>query len=200
MGRIRTSTRADRTDSSVDALRVVRAVTASCLLFLALGITYGEKIGTWLQNTPTTTNGWLFIGWLIAGPPYLIAFLCWHERARLRPSQRRNLTYLLALWIGLSMFVLPARVHGVDVQFGTAALIGDPLSAGWIWGALANLVGFGFGAVVLVVLRRSVKGRPTRRQREMTIRLLERAWLVLLLASVGFALYAPNTGFVHTGT
>lgn len=172
----------------------------ACVAFGAIGATWGEQIGLRLQDTPTTTQGWLFIGWLISGPPYLIGMLAWYERGRLDRGQRRTLTYVLAVWIGLSMFVLPARVHSVDAQFGTAALVGDPLSAGWAWGALANLLGLGFAAVALIVLHRSVSGRPSARQQELTIRFLERAWLLLLVASLGFALYAPNTGPIHTGT
>jgi len=76
----------------------------------------------------------------------------------------------------------------VDSQFGTGALIGDPLSAGWAWGALANIIGVVFAALVLFVLYRSVEA-PTREQRDLTIRFLERAWLLLLTVSLGFALY-----------
>lgn len=176
------------------------AVITACVFFGAIGVTWGEQIGLKLQQTPTTTEGWLFIGWLVSGPPYLIAVLAWFERERLDRRQRRDLTYVLAVWIGLSMFLLPARVHSVDAQFGTAALIGDPLSAGWTWGALANLLGLAFAAAALTVLHRAVPGRPSRRQQELTIRFLERAWLLLLVASLGFALYAPNTGPIHTGT
>ena len=183
-----------------DRRRFVLAVTVSCLFFLAVGRLWGEDIGLKLQQTPTTTNGWLFIGWLIGGPPYLITGLAWYERRRLRPRQRRNLTYLLALWIGLSMFVLPARLDGSGTQFGTAALVGDPLSIGWAWGALANMLGFGFTGLVLMVLTRSVRGRPTRQQRDLTMRFVERAWMVLLVVSLGFALYGRGTGVFHSGT
>jgi len=88
----------------------------------------------------------------------------------------------------------------VDTQFGTAALVGDPLSAGWLWGTLGNVVALLFTIAVVVVLRTSVHGRPTPRQRELTARFLERAWLALLVVSLFFALYAPNSGPVHTGT
>lgn len=186
--------------SGAELRKFALTVVAFGLLFGALGRTWGESIALQLQKTPTTETGWLFVGWLVAGPPYVVAILCWHERRRFRPAQRRNVEVLLAAWIGLSMFVVPARVHSVDQQFGTGALVGDPLSLGWAWGTLANLVGLGFAALVLTVLHRSVPGRPTAAQRDLTIRLLERAWLVLLLVSLGFALYGHDTGVFNSGT
>lgn len=192
MGSIRTS--------GAERRRFVVAVVGCCVLFGALGRVYGEDIAMQLQKTPTTTEGWHFIGWLIAGPPYLIAILAWHERARLRRSTRRNLVYVLSVWIGLSMLILPARIDGVDEQFGTGALVGDPLSIGWAWGALANLVGFVFAGLVLFVLHRSVPGRPTRSQRDLTARFLERAWMVLLIVALGFALYGRDSGIFTNGT
>ncbi len=186
--------------SGADRRRFVRAVAGFGMLFGAIGVTCGEQIGLQLQETPTTTLGWLFIGWLIGGPPYLVTILCWHDRDRFRPRQRRNLAYGLGAWIGLSMFVLPARVNGVDEHFGTAALVGDPLSVGWAWGTLANLVGFAFAALVLTVLHRSVPGRPSPEQLDMTIRFLERAWGLVLLVSLGFALYGQDSGIFQSGT
>ena len=92
-----------------------------------------------------------------------------------------------------------ARTVGVDSQFGTGALVGDPLSAGWAWGALAAVVGLAFTAIVLRVLHRSVDD-PTREQRDLTVRFLERAWLVLLVVSLGFALYGGRAGVFNGGT
>ena len=177
----------ERTELS-ERRRFVLAVFGFAVLFTALGRILGEDIALQLQETPTTTLGWRLIGWLVAGPPVVLAIITWHERHRLRPKQRRNRSYLLAAWLGLSMFILPARTVGVDSQFGTGALIGDPLSAGWAWGALANIIGVVFAALVLFVLYRSVEA-PTREQRDLTIRFLERAWLLLLTVSLGFALY-----------
>jgi len=110
------------------------------VLFTAIGRLYGEDIALGLQKTPTTTLGWRFIGWLVSAPPFVLAIISWHERHRLRPEQRRDRTYLLAGWIGLSMFVLPARTTSIDSQFGTGALVGDPLSEGWAWGAVASVL------------------------------------------------------------
>lgn len=184
----------------LDLRRFAVAVVGFGVLFGALGRAWGEDIALELQQTPTTEFGWLFIGWLVAGPPYIIAILTWHEGRRLKPNQRRNAGLLLAAWIGLSMFVLPARVDSVDSQFGTGALVGDPLSLGWAWGALANLIGFAFAALVLTVLHRTVPGRPSRKQLDLTTRLLERAWLMLLIVSLGFALYGNDAGIFHSGT
>jgi hypothetical protein len=187
-------------DKRTELRRFLLAVAAFAVVFGAIGRTWGEDIAVQLQKTPTTEPGWLFIGWLISGPPFIVAALVWHEGGRLRPSQRRDRGLLLAAWIGLSMFVLPAKVASVDKQFGTGALVGDPLSLGWSWGMLANVVGFVFAAVVLTVLHRTVPGRPSSRQLDLTYRLLERSWLVLLVVSLGFALYGNDAGIFHSGT
>jgi uncharacterized protein involved in exopolysaccharide biosynthesis len=49
------------------------------------------------------------------------------------------------------------------------------------------------------VLHRSVDV-PSREQRDLTARFLERAWLVLLVVSLGFALYGARTGVFHGGS
>lgn len=187
-------------DSRTELRRFLVAVFAFGVIFGAIGRTWGEDIAMELQKSPTTEIGWLFIGWMVSGPPFIVAALVWHEGGRLKPSQRRYRGLLLAAWIGLTMFVLPARVDSVDAQFGTGALVGDPLSLGWAWGMLANVVGFVFAGLVLTVLHRTVPGRPTQRQLDMTYRLLERAWLVLLVVSLGFALYGSDAGIFHSGT
>lgn len=176
----------------------VLATVGFAVLFTALGRLLGEEIALQLQRTPTTGLGWRFIGWAIAAPPVVLTIVVWHERRRLRPEQRRRRSLTLALWLGLSMFVLPARTVGVDSQFGTGALVGDPLSAGWAWGALAAVVGLAFTAIVLLVLHRSVQD-PTQEQRDLTVRFLERAWLVLIVVSLGFALYGGRAGVFNGG-
>lgn len=188
----------ERTDAE-ERRRFVLALVGFAVLFAAIGRVYGEDIALQLQKTPTTTLGWRFIGWLVSAPPVVLTMITWHERRRLRPEQRRTRSLLLAFWIGLSLFVLPARTSGVDSQFGTGALVGDPLSSGWAWGALSTIVGLAFTGLVLLVLRRSVEV-PTREQRDLTIRFLERAWLVLLVVSLGFALYGARTGVFHGGS
>jgi hypothetical protein len=178
--------------------RFVLAVFGFAVLFTAIGRILGEDIALELQKTPTTTLGWRFIGWLVSGPPVVLAMITWHERRRLKPKQRRDRTFLLAAWLGLSMFILPSRTAGVDSQFGTGALVGDPLSVGWAWGALANVVGLAFTGLVLLVLHRSVAA-PTREQRNLTMRFLERAFLVLLIVSLGFALYDGGRSGIFQG-
>jgi hypothetical protein len=179
--------------------RFVLAVVAFGLVFTALGRIYGEDIALQLQKTPTTALGWRFIGWLVSAPPAVLVITTWHERRRLRPKQRRDRSLLLAGWIGLSMFILPARTTSIDSQFGTGALVGDPLSSGWAWGALAAIIGLVFSGLVLTVLYRTVDV-PTREQRDLTVRFLERAWLVLLVVSLGFALYGGRTDVFHGGS
>jgi hypothetical protein len=181
-----------RTDAG-ERRRFALAVVAFAILFTALGRMYGEDITLELQKTPTTALGWRLIGWLVAGPPLVFTMAVWHERRRLTPKQWRDRSLLLAAWIGSNMFVLPARTTGTDSQFGTGALVGDPLSAGWAWGAVAAIAGVVFSGLVLLVLHRSVE-EPTADQRDLTIRFLERAWVVLLLVSLGFALYADRAG------
>jgi hypothetical protein len=179
--------------------RFVLATVGFAVLFTALGRILGEDIALQLQKTPTTGLGWRFIGWLVAAPPAVLTMITWHDRRRLRPKQRRDRGLVLAVWIGLSMFVLPARTTSVDSQFGTGALVGDPLSSGWAWGALAAVIGLVFTGLVLLVLHRTVD-EPTPQQRELTVRFLERAWLVLLVVSLGFALYGGRTGVFHGGS
>ena len=185
--RARVSAATDPADAA-DRRRFLIALLGFAVFFTLLGLRLGEDIAVQLQKTPTTEAGWRLIGWLVAAPPALLTIVTWHERHRLRPQQRRSRALLLAAWIGLSMFVLPARLTGVDAQFGTGALVGEPLSAGWAWGALAAVVGLAFSGLVLLVLHRSVAS-PTAEQWDLTVRFLERAWLVLLVVSLGFALY-----------
>jgi hypothetical protein len=196
-GRVATVTGEDRTDTS-ERRRFVLAVVAFAVVFTAVGRMYGEDIALELQKTPTTTLGWRLIGWLVSGPPLVFTMMVWHERRRLTPKQWRDRSWLLAAWIGLNMFVLPARTTSTDSQFGTAALVGDPLSTGWAWGAAAAVVGLAFTGLVLLVLHRSVD-EPTREQRDLTMQFLERAWLVLLVVSLGFALYGDGTGVFQGG-
>ena len=178
--------------------RFVVAVVVFVVAFTVVGRMYGEHIALQLQRTPTTASGWRLAGWLIAGPPWVVTLIVWHERSRLTPGQQRLRDLLVAAWIGLNMLVLPARFGGVEHQFGTAALVGDPLSAGWAWGAVAAVIGGVFGAVVLLVLRRTVE-RPTADQWDLTVRFLECAWVVLLLVSLGLALYGGHTGVFQVG-
>jgi len=187
-----------RTDV-LERRRFVLAVVGFAVLFTAIGRLFGEEITLELQKTPTTTLGWRFIGWLVSAPPVVLTIISWHERRRLRPRQRRDRAYLLAGWLGLSMFVLPARTTGIDSQFATGALVGDPLSAGWAWGALGTVLGVVFTGLVLLVLHRTVD-EPTREQRDLTVRFLERAWLVLLVVSLGFALYGARADVFRGGS
>jgi hypothetical protein len=189
----------ERRSDLADVRRFVLTAVASAVLFTAIGRLYGEDIAMKLLNTPTTELGWRFIGWMVSAPPAVLTMVVWHERRRLRPKQRRDRSLVLATWLGLSMFVLPARTAGVDSQFGTGALVGDPLSAGWAWGALASVIGLVFTGLVLLVLFRTVES-PTREQRDLTVRFLERAWLVLLVVSLGFALYGAHTEVFHGGS
>jgi hypothetical protein len=186
-------------DDRAEIRRFALAAVGFAVLFATLGRLFGEDVATALQNTPTTTLGWRFIGWLVAAPPAVLTMVTWHERRRLRAQQRRARSYALALWAGLSMFILPARTAGVHSQFGTGALVGDPLSEGWAWGALAAVIGLVFTGLVLLVLHRSVEV-PTRAQRDLTVRFLERAWLVLLVVSLGFALYGARTDVFNGGS
>jgi hypothetical protein len=183
-----------------DGRRFALAIVGSCVFFLALGRFLGEDIALQLQKTPTTREGYQFFGWLVGGPPFLLAVLLWNGRSRITPRELRNRTYALAAWIGLGMFILPAKLDSVDQQFGTAALVGDPLSGGWAWAMLANLVAFVFAGAVLLVLHTSVPQGPNQRQREITVTFLERAWLVVLVAGLGFALYGGATGLFSTTT
>jgi hypothetical protein len=198
-GKVTTVTGEDERTAADERRRFVLAVVAFAVVFTALGRMYGEDIALELQKSPTTTLGWRLVGWLVAGPPLVFTMAVWQERRRLTSKQWRDRSLLLAAWIGSNMFVLPARTTSLDSQFGTGALVGDPLSAGWTWGASAAIAGAVFSGLVLLVLHRSV-AKPTADQRDLTMRFLERAWAVLLLVSLGFALYGDRAGLFHGGT
>jgi hypothetical protein len=183
-----------------DGRRFVLSIVGFCVLFLAAGRFIGEDVALQLQKTPTTRDGYLFFGWLVGGPPFLLAILLWNARARLAPTLLRNRMLAVSAWIGLGMFILPAKLDSVDQQFGTGALVGDPLSGGWAWAMLANLIAFTFAGLVLLVLHKSVPQGPNQVQRELTVTFLERAWLVVLVAGLGFALYGGATGLFSTTT
>jgi len=180
------------------------AVGVLAAVFLALALVAGEQIGLQLQATPTTTDGWLFIGWLIGGPPYALAVLVWLERRRLSRRTRATWIAVLSVWIALSLFILPARIVGVTHQFGTAALVGNPLSAGWVWGIFATGVVASLAGIALFVLSLTAKDAAAARTRvaSRTTRIaLERAWLLALLITLGLALYGGNgSGIFNNGT
>jgi hypothetical protein len=179
------------------------SLVVSALFFLVLGRVAGEHLAVQLQKTPTTTEGWLFLGWLIGGPPYLVAAIFWNEHGRFRSAEVRLATVAIAAWIGMTMFIAPARVLGVDTQFGTGAIVGNPLSAGWVWGAVANLGMVLFSLVVLTVMHRATRatGGPSADQRRYTARFLEAAWLVALVVTLGLSLYGGNgSGIFNNGT
>lgn len=171
---------------------VATAIGSGVLLGL-VGAFLSTSVAELLQKTPATTNGWLLLGWAVSGPPFVIAALTWAERAERAGRQRRDLRVVLGIWAGLSMFVAPGAIYGVSQWYGTAALIGDPLTAGWLWGIIGNAVAMSFAAVVLGVLFSSVPGGPSPTQRALTLRFLERSWLVILLISFGLALYGPSS-------
>ena len=190
-----------RTDRS-DLKRFGIAVAVFSIVWLVLGLRYSEDIALQLQNTPTTKNGWLFIGWLVGGPPYALSVLLWFERRRFSAQSRLVWSILLACWIGMSFYILPARIIGPDEHFGTAALVGFPLSFGWVWGIfgtglMAAIVGIG-----VLVLSLSVE---PKRARELIAHpvvrvLLERLWLVTLVVSLGIALYGgEGKGIFNNG-
>lgn len=193
--------RRSRTDRS-DLKRFGIAVAVFSAIWLVLGLRFSEDIALQLQNTPTTKNGWLFIGWLVGGPPYALSVLLWFERRRFSKQTRTFWSVLLACWIGMSLYILPARIIGPDEHFGTAALVGFPLSFGWVWGIfgtglVAAIVGIGVLVLSLSVdpkRARELIGSPTTRV------LLERLWLVTLVVSLGISLYGgEGKGIFNNG-
>jgi hypothetical protein len=190
-----------RTDRS-DLRRFGIAVVVFAVAWLVAGLVYGEDIAVKLQDTPTTTNGWLFIGWLVGGPPYVLSVLFWLERRRLGRQGRMVWSIVFPFWIGMSLFVLPARILGADEQFGTGALVGIPLSFGWLWaifatGLMAALCGV--GVLVLSLTTDARKARELLRAR-VTRTVLERVWLLLLVVALGIALYGgKGEGIFNNG-
>ncbi len=184
-----------------DRTMFLLSIAGFSLFFLILGRIAGEDIAVQLQLTPTTVEGWLFLGWLVAGPPYLVAAIFWNERDRLSPSKIRNRSLVLGAWIGMTMFILPARLLGADAQWGTGAIVGNPLSAGWVWGMAANVAAAIFAGLVLLILHKSTRKKPTAEQRRMTARFLEAAWLGALVVTLGLSLYGGNgAGIFNNGT
>jgi len=184
-----------RTDGS-DIRRFLNVLVSTGFLVGAVGVVWGKEIADALEKTATTETGWLMIGWLISGPPLLLAVLAWHDRRRLKPQRRLDLSIYLAIWIGLSMLVLPARIDGPAHHFGKGSSVAEPLSTGWAWGVAGNLVGLLFFGIVLWIFRSSVRGRPTAEQEYVTYRFLEIGWLLILLISLAFALYADPTTLI----
>jgi MFS family permease len=190
-----------RTDRS-DLRRFGIAVAVFSIASLVVGLMYGENVALYLQNSPTTTNGWLFIGWLVGGPPFALTVGVWIERRRLSKRSRQVWSILLAFWIGLSMFILPARIVGADEQFGTGALVGIPLSFGWLWSMFATgLVAAlsGVGVLVVSLTREPKQARELLQSRAARI-ILERVWLLFLLIALGISLYGgKGEGIFNNG-
>lgn len=170
--------------------------------WLVLGLLHSEDIGLTLQNTPATKNGWLFIGWLVGGPPYALTVLLWFERRRFSRQGRIIWSLVLAFWIGLSFYILPARIVGPDEHFGTAALVGFPLSFGWVWGIFATGLMAAIAGVGVLVLSLTVEPRRAREllASRMTRTILERVWLLALLVALGISLYGgEGKGIFNNG-
>jgi hypothetical protein len=184
-----------------DGWRFALAVIGSGLFFLILGRTAGEPIARLLQETPTTLKGWLVVGWLVGGPPYLLTGIYFRERGRMGELRRKVQGSALGVVVGASMFIFPARLFGVDTQYGTGAIVGNPLTAGWVWGVTANVVIGVFAILVFWVLRSTVKGDPSPAQVRATARFLEVAGIVALIVTLGLALYGGNgSGIFNNGT
>lgn len=172
------------------------------VVFLVAGLIWGEDIAVQLQKTPTTPDGWIFVGWLIGGPPWMLAALFWSDHRRLTHEQFRNRSIVHAAAVGLTFLVLPARIIGVPAQFGTGAIVGHPLSAGLVWGLCATVAVSIFGALVLLLLRQASRPKgPTPAQRMMTTRFLESACIIALVVTLGLGLYGGNgSGIFNNGT
>lgn len=155
---------------------------------LAVWQLLGPTLAKAAQTTPTTTSGWLVIGWLMAGPAYLLAYLTWAEFEQLRPSRRRERLLIVAGWLIVSTWLLPARLVGVEPQFGSATDVGAPLLTGWSWAAGANLLGIGFAALLLSIRRRS-RAEVTVGLERVTTRFIEWGWVVALATSFTLMLY-----------
>ncbi len=177
-------------------------IASFSIVFLVVGRLFGEDIAVQLQKTPTTPDGWTFLGWAIGGPPYMAAALFWSEHRRLTHDQFRNRSLAYAAAIGLTFFILPARVVGVPAQFGTGAIVGNPLSAGLVWGLCATVALAIFGGLVILSLRGAAgPAGATPAQRLMTARFLESACIVALVVTLGLALYGGNgSGIFNNGT
>jgi len=169
--------------------------------FLVIGLIFGEDIALQLQKTPTTPDGWIFVGWLVGGPPYMLSALFWSEHRRLTHEQFRNRSLVYAVAIALTFVILPARIIGVPAQFGTGAIVGHPLAAGLVWGLCATVAVAVFGGLVLLVLRQaSGPHGATPAQRQMTSRFLESACIIALVVTLGLALYGGNgAGIFNNG-
>lgn len=186
MGRSRT----DRSDLLTFGIALV--IFAGSALFV--GLQHGEDIGLWLQDTPTTRSGWLFFGWLVSGPPFALTVLLWLERRRFTRGARRIWSLVLPLWLGLNLFILPARFGDVYEQFGSAALVGIPLSFGWVWGIFATGLIAALAGISVLVMSFALK--PERARALLASRVprtvLERVWLLALVVALGIALYGGN--------
>lgn len=190
-----------RTDRS-DLLRFGIAVVVFSAGWLVLGLKYSEDIALVLQDLPASKNGWLFIGWLVGGPPYALTVLLWFERRKFTRPARTTWTLVLAFWIGLSFYVLPARLVGPDQHFGTASLVGFPLSFGWVWGIFATGLIAAVTGIAIFVLSMTVEPRRAREliTSPLARTLLERIWILALVVALGISLYGgEGKGIFNNG-
>lgn len=190
-----------RTDRS-DLKRFGIAVVVFSVGWLVVGLRYSEDLALLLQKTPTTKNGFLFLGWLMGGPPFALSVLLWFERRRFTRQARTGWLLVLAFWIGMSFFVLPARIDGPDQHFGTAALVGFPLSFGWVWGIFATGVMAAIVGIGVLILSLSVAPQRAREllAAPITRVIIERVWIILLIVSLGISLYGgEGEGIFNNG-
>lgn len=167
---------------------LVVAATLSALA--AHGI--GEDVTVWLERIPASDKGWAVIGWLFGGPPLVLAALAWNDRRRFDAAQRRQRATLYAAWFGLGGFVVPALAGNSVEIFGEGVGIGNPLAFGWTCGAVANIAAIAFA---LGITRMSAQAGEHGHRLGLTF--IESGWILLVAASLLFAAYGRELGFVY---
>lgn len=162
----------------------------TCTVLLANGA--GQWTTTHLAHLPVAPRGWPVLGWLVGGPPVVMAALAWNERGRYTAGQRRLRATAYGLWIGLGGFALPALVHDSGKLYGAGVETGNPLAFGWTCGMVANIA-----AVLFALAIGRISAQGDAHSRELAGRFVEVAWILLVAVAMLFAAYGRDMGFTY---
>jgi hypothetical protein len=157
---------------------------------------YGEQVVGFVDGLPATASGWQLMGWLVGGPPLLLAAMAWNDRAKFDADQRRLRAMAYGIWFGLGGFLVPALAGDAAATFGGAVRTGNQLAFGWACASVANAAAIAF-AIGIGVLRRQAAPDGEPPESELAVRFVESAWVVLLLGGLMFAVYGADLGFVY---
>jgi hypothetical protein len=178
--------------SQVRRFLATAVVTALVSGLLARG--YGEQVVGMVDRLPASASGFQVLGWLLGGPPLLVAAMAWNDRGRLDAERRRKRAVLYGVWFGLGGFLVPALTGDPSEFFGQHVATGNQLGYGWACGAVANVAAIAFATGIGVLRARAAPGGVAP-ESELATRFVEIAWTVLLGIGLLFAAYGAQLGF-----